>query len=79
MAYYGMKLVLADAIERAIAKNGDVTRDGIREALTTTDLKGTPIGDITFDDHHQAYPFLTLDTIKDGKITLLKTLPAVKR
>jgi branched-chain amino acid transport system substrate-binding protein len=79
MAYYGMKLVLADAIERAIAKNGDVTRDGIREALTTTDLKGTPIGDITFDDHHQAYPFLTLDTIKDGKISLLKTLPAVKR
>jgi branched-chain amino acid transport system substrate-binding protein len=79
MAYYGMKLVLADAIERAIAANGELTREGIREALTTTDLKGTPIGDISFNDHHQAYPFLTLDTIKDGKITLLKTLPAVQR
>ncbi len=79
MAYYGVKLVIADAIAKAIAKNGEVTRKGIRDAMATVNLKGTPIGDISFDSHNQAYPFLTLDTIKDGKITLLKTVPGQTR
>jgi branched-chain amino acid transport system substrate-binding protein len=79
MAYYGTKLVIGDAISRAIAKNGELTRQGIRDALATVDLKNTPIGDIKFDSHNQAYPFLTLDTIKDGKITLMKTIQGQTR
>lgn len=79
MAYYGMKLVLADAIKRAIDAQGEVTHAGIRDAMKTTDLKDTPLGNIAFDDHHQAYPYLTLDVLKDGKILLLKLIPAVKR
>jgi branched-chain amino acid transport system substrate-binding protein len=79
MAYYAMKLVLSDAIARAIAKDGDVTPDGVRVALHTTNIKGTPIGDINFDSHNQAYTFLTLDTIKNGKITLVKAVPSQPR
>lgn len=79
MAYYGMRLVLADAIERTIEANGDVTREGIRDALTETDLPGTPLGDLSFDEHNQAYPFLTVDTIRDGEIELVTTIPGERR
>lgn len=78
MAYYGMRYVLADAIERAIEENGEVTRAGIREALESTSLE-TPLGQIEFDDHNQAYPDMTLDIVRDGKVELLDTIPGLHR
>ena len=79
MAYYGVHLVLADAIERSIEATGDVSRAAIRDALEEVDLTGTPLGDISFDDHNQAYPFLTIDTITDGQIELIDTIPGTPR
>jgi hypothetical protein len=78
LAYYGMKLVLADAIKRALAA-GDLTRASIRDALKTTNLPGTPLGDLSFDEHHQAYPLMLLSTIKDGKIVVIDKLPGLHR
>jgi len=78
LAYYGMKLVLADAIKRALAA-GDLTRASIRDALKTTKLPGTPLGDISFDDHHQAYPLMLVSTIKDGKFVIIDKLAGAHR
>lgn len=79
MAYYGVHLVLADAIERSIEATGEVSRAAIRDAMEEVDLTGTPLGDIAFDDHNQAYPFLTIDTITDGQIELIDTIPGTPR
>jgi branched-chain amino acid transport system substrate-binding protein len=79
MSYYGMKLVMADAIKRVLDSGNELTPSAVQEALKATNLAATPIGDISFDEHHQAYPFLTIDTIKDGKISLLATMPGVRR
>ena len=78
LAYYGMKLVLANAITRALAA-GDLTRASIRDALKTTKLPGTPLGDISFDDHHQAYPLMLVSTIKDGKFVIIDKLAGAHR
>lgn len=66
MSYYAVRYVMAAAIEDALAENGEVTPEGIRDALAGLSLE-TPIGLIEFDDHNQAYPFGTLQTIEEGQ------------
>jgi branched-chain amino acid transport system substrate-binding protein len=66
MSYYAVRYVIAQAIQDALAANGEVTREGIRDALDNLSIE-TPIGLIEFDDHNQAYPFGTLQTIENGE------------
>lgn len=66
MSYYAVRYVMAEAIRNALSENGEVTREGIRDALEALSIE-TPIGLIEFDDHNQAYPFGTLQTVEDGK------------
>jgi len=66
MSYYAVRDVIAEAIRAALAENGEVTREGIRDALENLSVD-TPIGHIEFDDHNQAYPFGTLQTVENGE------------
>lgn len=74
MSYYAVYYVIAEAIRTALEENGEVTREGIRDALDNLSVE-TPIGLIEFDDHNQAYPFGTLQTIRDGQTVFLGTVP----
>lgn len=66
MSYYVVRYVMSEAIRNAILENGEVTREGIREALENLSVE-TPIGLIEFDDHNQAYPRGTLTTVENGE------------
>lgn len=66
MSYYAVRDVIAEAIRVALEENGEVTREGIRDALENLSVD-TPIGHIEFDDHNQAYPFGTLQTVENGE------------
>jgi branched-chain amino acid transport system substrate-binding protein len=66
MSYYAVRDVIAEAIRAALEENGEVTREGIRDALENLSVD-TPIGHIEFDDHNQAYPFGTLQTVENGE------------
>ena len=70
MSYYVVRYVMAEAIGNALAENGEVTREGIRDALENLSIE-TPIGLVEFDDHHQAYPFGTLQTVENGQTIYL--------
>lgn len=76
MSYYVVKDVIAEAIRAAIEETGEATRESIRDALAEIDIE-TPIGPVAFDDHNQAYPFGTIQTIQDGVPTLLDTIELV--
>jgi branched-chain amino acid transport system substrate-binding protein len=77
MSYYAVRYVIAEAIRNTIANNdGEITREGIRDELAALDIE-TPIGPIKFDDHNQAYPFGTIQTIQDGETTFLETVELV--
>lgn len=78
LAYYGVRYVLAPAIECAISETGEVTRGAIRDCLEETSVD-TPVGHVDFDDHNQSYINMTLSTIVDGNIVLLDTIPSEKR
>ncbi|MDL1902364.1 ABC transporter substrate-binding protein [Anaerolineae bacterium CFX9] len=73
MSYYAVYYVIAEAIRTALEENGEVTREGIRDALDNLSIE-TPIGLIEFDDHNQAYPFGTLQTIRDGQTVFIGTI-----
>jgi branched-chain amino acid transport system substrate-binding protein len=77
MSYYAVRYVIAEAIRNAIINNdGELTREAIRDELAAIDIE-TPIGPIAFDDHNQAYPFGTIQTILDGETTFLDTVELV--
>jgi ABC-type branched-subunit amino acid transport system substrate-binding protein len=77
MSYYSVRYVIAEAIRNAIINNdGELTREAIRDELAAIDIE-TPIGPIAFDDHNQAYPFGTIQTILDGETTFLDTVELV--
>jgi len=65
MSYYVVRYVMSEAIRNAILENGEATREGIRDALENLSVE-TPIGLIEFDEHNQAYPFGTLQTVENG-------------
>jgi branched-chain amino acid transport system substrate-binding protein len=74
MAYYAFQTV-AQALK---ANNGDDSPVGIQTALKKVDFDQPGLGHISFDDHDQAYPNMSLATWKDGKIVLLKAIPTKK-
>lgn len=76
MSYYVTRFVIGEAIRNAIANEGEATRATIRDELEATSIE-TPIGLIEFDDHNQAYPFGTLQTIEDGKTVFFDTVELV--
>ena len=76
MSYYAVRYVIAEAIHNAIEDTGDATRESIRDALEEIDVE-TPVGTIKFDDHNQAYPLGTIQTIEDGAPVLLDTVELV--
>jgi ABC-type branched-subunit amino acid transport system substrate-binding protein len=71
MAYYAFQTV-AQALK---ADNGDDSPTAIQGALKKLDFQQPGLGHISFDEHDQAYPNMSLATWKDGKIVLLKTIP----
>lgn len=74
MAYYAFQ-TLAQALK---ANGGDDSPTGIQTALKKLDYEQPGLGHISFDDHDQAYPNMSLATWKDGKIVLLNTIPTKK-
>ncbi|MCL4249018.1 MAG: ABC transporter substrate-binding protein [Anaerolineae bacterium] len=76
MSYYVTRYVIGEAIRNAILNEGEATRQTIRDELEATSIE-TPIGLIEFDDHNQAYPFGTLQTIEDGKTVFFDTVELV--
>jgi len=76
MSYYVTRFVIGEAIRNAIANEGEATRATIRDELEATSIE-TPIGLIEFDDHNQAYPFGTLQTIEEGKTVFFDTVELV--
>lgn len=73
-AYFGMQVTLA-AIENAIKEGGELKPATLREALEVMDVD-TVVGRIRLNLHHQALHDIYISQIKDGKIILLKTIPA---
>ncbi|MBK8025005.1 MAG: ABC transporter substrate-binding protein [Chloroflexi bacterium] len=76
MSYYATRFVIAEAIRNAILNHGEANRETIRQELEATSIE-TPIGLIEFDDHNQAYPFGTLQTIEEGKTVFVDTVELV--
>ncbi len=74
MAYYAFQ-ALAQALK---LNGGDDSPAAVQAALKKVDYKEPGLGQINFDDHNQAYPNMSLATIKDGKIVLLKVIPTKK-
>lgn len=73
MSYYVTRYVIGEAIRNAILNEGEVTPDAIREELEALSID-TPIGHIEFDEHHQAYPFGTIQTIENGQPVFVGTV-----
>ncbi|MDP1714517.1 MAG: ABC transporter substrate-binding protein [Anaerolineales bacterium] len=71
-SYFIMRYVVKAAIEEA-AKTGTVDRKSIRDALEKISVE-TPVGVISFDAHHQAYPNMAVSTVENGTIKLLQVL-----
>ncbi len=76
MSYYATRYVIGEAIRNAILEEGVATRETIRDALEALEVE-TPVGLIVFDDHNQAYPFGTIQTIVDGETQFLDTVELV--
>jgi branched-chain amino acid transport system substrate-binding protein len=70
MAYYAFQTV-AHALQ---ANGGDDTPAAIQAALKKVDFDQPGLGHISFDDHDQAYPNMSLATWQNGQIVLLKTI-----
>ncbi len=68
MAFYGISII-AEAVKIA-AKDGQPTRRSIRDALAKVDLTIPALGRVKFDDHHQAYTYMVIHELRDGKIIL---------
>jgi branched-chain amino acid transport system substrate-binding protein len=73
MGYYAIKYVLPAVVHQAIKDTGQVTREGVRDALHKISAQ-TPIGRVTFDNHNQAYTNLFLIEVRGGKALILRTL-----
>jgi ABC-type branched-subunit amino acid transport system substrate-binding protein len=71
MAYYAFQTV-AQALKLS---NGDDSPSAIQAALKKVDYQQPGLGHISFDDHDQAYPNMSLATWKNAQIVLLKTIP----
>jgi branched-chain amino acid transport system substrate-binding protein len=76
LAYYAVRYVLAAGIEQAIRDTGQVTREGLRDALHRISIQ-TPIGRIQFDAHNQAYPYVYVIEIRGGEVKILRSLRVV--
>jgi branched-chain amino acid transport system substrate-binding protein len=70
MAFYGIQ-ILAEAVRIAVA-GGAVppTRKAIRDALAKVDMTIPALGRVKFDDHHQAYTYMVIHEVRDGRIVL---------
>jgi len=65
-----------EAMRRAIAENGELTPQALREALELTDME-TAFGRIRFDLHHQGFQDLYVTEATDtGEIIIVDTVPA---
>jgi branched-chain amino acid transport system substrate-binding protein len=71
MAYYAFQT----AAQAFKANGGDDSPAAVQGALKKLDFQQPGLGHISFDEHDQAYPNMSLATWKDGKIVLLKTIP----
>jgi branched-chain amino acid transport system substrate-binding protein len=72
--YHAMKYIVGPAIELAASYGGDITRESIKRALKELRVE-TPLGNIWFDDHNQAYNKMAVSTVKDGVIVLIAVIP----
>jgi len=74
MAYYAFQ-TLAQALK---ANGGDDSPTAIQSALKKLDYDQPGLGHISFDDHNQAYPNMSLATWRENQIVRLKTIPTKK-
>ena len=70
MAYYAVN-VLATALKNA----SSLDRAGIREALAQVDTDLPGLGKVSFDDHNQAHPNMTITVLQNGEVHIQDVLP----
>jgi len=75
MAYTAMRYVVPEALRIALQDSGELTPSSIRDALEKVSVDTPLIGQIEFDDHNQAHPYMVLQKIENGEIVLLDRLP----
>jgi branched-chain amino acid transport system substrate-binding protein len=71
--YYAMYHTLAPAISAIIARGEEVNRESIRAELENLSID-TPAGNISFDDHNQAYTDGVLTINRDGQSVMLESV-----
>ena len=74
MAYYAFEAFAHAAMDA----NGDTSPQALQSALQNLSYDQTGLGHISFDDHDQAYPNMSLATITNGQVDLLKTIQTHK-
>jgi branched-chain amino acid transport system substrate-binding protein len=71
MGYFGGRTL----VEAMKSIKGEINRKSIRDALEKVNFDLPGLGHVKFDSYHQAhYPMFIL-TVKNGKISILKTVP----
>jgi branched-chain amino acid transport system substrate-binding protein len=73
MSYYATRYVILEAIRNVIEDGLEPNRANIRDAIEALEIE-TPVGLVSFDDHNQAYPFGTVQTVTDGQTIFLDTI-----
>ncbi len=76
MGYFGIQ-VLAQAIKNCGKLTGDLAADRscIRDGLEKVDMTIPGLGQVKFDDHHQAHYPMFITTIKNGKVEIITRVP----
>lgn len=69
MAYYAVN-VLATALKNA----SSLDRAGIRDALAQVDTELPGLGKVSFNDHNQAHPNMTITVLQDGEVHIQEIL-----
>ena len=70
MAYYAFEAFAHAAMDA----KGDTSPQALQKALQNVSYDQSGLGHISFDDHDQAYPNMSLATITNGQVDLLKTI-----
>ena len=65
--------VALQLIAEAIRISGEATPAAIREGLTKVDME-TIAGRVKFDDHNQAWTWVVMAKLDDGKVKVLKEI-----
>jgi branched-chain amino acid transport system substrate-binding protein len=74
LAAIAFRYAVVPAVEQAVKKTGRADRKAIRDALETVDVADTPVGQIRFDDTHQAFINMLLVEVRGGQLTILEKI-----